>query len=37
MTLYEYKQLEEITQALILLDKGMHLGERSNSEHNIFL
>ena len=37
MTLYEYKQLDEVEQATILWDKGVHLGERFNGEHNILL
>jgi hypothetical protein len=37
MTLYEYKQLEETEQAIALWDKGVHLGERFNGEHNILL
>ena len=37
MTLYEYKLLDVTEQALMLWEKGVHIGERFNGEYNILL
>ena len=37
MTLYDYKLLDEIEQAEVLWERGVHLGERTDGEHGIVL
>jgi hypothetical protein len=37
MTLYQFNALDEMEQAETLWDKGVHIGERFDEEHNILL
>ena len=37
MTLYQYKALDQTDQACVLWNKGVFLGERSNTEYTIAL
>ena len=37
MTLNDYKQLDEIEQTEVLLERGIHLGERTDGAHSIVL
>ena len=37
MTLYQFKMLDEMEQAETLWNKGVHIGERFDEEHNIIL
>jgi hypothetical protein len=37
MTLYQFNALDEMEQAEALWDKGVHIAERNDEEHNILL
>ncbi|MEI9911745.1 MAG: hypothetical protein WDO71_20110 [Bacteroidota bacterium] len=37
MTLYQFNALDEMEQAEALWEKGVHIGERFDEEHNILL
>jgi hypothetical protein len=37
MTLYEFKMLDEMEQTETLWEKGVHIGEHAEDDHNIVL